>query len=106
MNKESYMRPMFLSLYVAFALAVGVTMSNFGCSEADAAFDCYQVCNKYKTCFNSSYDVKACTDRCREAASKDNHYKDKADICETCIDDRSCVSATFSCATECGGIVP
>jgi hypothetical protein len=106
MNKERSMRPMILSFVVALGLIVGVTMSNSGCDEADAAFDCHQVCTKYKTCFNSSYDVSACTSRCREAAAKENSYKDKADICETCIDDRSCASATFSCATECASIVP
>lgn len=100
------MRPMFLSLIGALGMIAGVTIFSHGCDDADVAFDCHQVCRKYKTCFSSSYDVGACSDRCREAAKKDNQYKDKADMCETCIDDRSCASATFSCAIECGGIVP
>ncbi len=96
------MRSLFLTL--AF-LATGLS-PNFACSDVDAAFDCHAVCDKYKTCFNASYDVSACTSRCRTAAANDSNYKDKADMCETCIDDRSCASATFSCTLECGSIVP
>lgn len=76
------------------------------CDEADRAFDCQSVCSRYQDCFNSDYDVGACRDRCRDKAAADKEFERKADACETCIDDRSCSSATFSCATECVGIVP
>jgi hypothetical protein len=72
-----------------------------GCGEAEQAFDCQSVCSKYQSCFNKDYDVGACRDRCRNNVSRA-----KADSCESCINDKSCASATFTCATECGGIVP
>jgi hypothetical protein len=72
-----------------------------GCGDVEQAFDCNSVCNKYQSCFNKDYDVGKCRDKCRDKISKD-----KADSCESCINDKSCASATFSCATECAGIVP
>ena len=99
------MRALILSLTVAAGLVAGVVSTNLGCSAADAAFDCHQVCDRYKTCFNASYDVGACSDRCRTASANDPSYRNKADQCESCIGDKSCI-ATFTCAAECGSIVP
>jgi hypothetical protein len=76
------------------------------CGEADKIFDCQSVCNRYKTCFDSNYDVGACRSRCKDKADADKTFQDKADACESCIDDKSCSEATFKCATECGGVVP
>jgi len=80
--------------------------ASLGCDDAEAAFDCHQVCSRYESCIDSDYDVSECRDRCRDKAKEDDTWKDKADACESCIDDRSCTSATFACATECLGIVP
>ena len=77
-----------------------------GCSEADKVFDCQSVCDRYKTCISDSYDVGACRNRCKEKADADKDFERKADVCEACIKDRSCTSATFNCATECSSIVP
>ena len=33
-------------------------------------------------------------------------YEDKADDCQSCINDRSCAGAVFNCGGECAGIVP
>jgi hypothetical protein len=86
----------FLGLFLG-AFAVGFV----GCGEAEQAFDCQSVCSRYQSCFNKDYDVSGCRDRCRNRVSRD-----AADACESCINDKSCASATFSCATECVGIVP
>jgi len=86
-------------------LAAGVFSSSSGCG-ADAAFDCHQVCDRYKTCFDQSYDVGACSERCRTNSANSSTVRSQADQCEACIDDKSCASATFSCATTCGSIVP
>ncbi|MEO5769129.1 MAG: hypothetical protein ABIS92_12330 [Polyangia bacterium] len=99
------MRSLILSLTIAAGLVAGITSSNVGCSAADAAFDCHSVCSRYKDCIDKNYDVSQCTDRCRDKAADDKSYRDKADQCESCIDDKSCASATFTCPV-CGGIVP
>mgnify|MGYP000110485202 CR=1 FL=1 len=89
------------SISLAFAMILGLGAGLVSCGEADKVFDCQAVCSRYQTCFNKSYDVGACRDRCRDKVSQA-----KADACESCIDDKSCTAATFTCATECGGIVP
>jgi hypothetical protein len=84
------------------ALFVGSFGFGFvGCGDAEQAFDCQSVCSKYSDCFDKNYDVSSCRDRCRNKVSRD-----KADSCESCISDKSCAPAAFSCATECAGIVP
>jgi hypothetical protein len=90
---------------IVLALAVG-TPAGLSCDSTEAAFDCQQICSRYESCFDSDYDVSACRDRCRDKAGDDDRFKDKADACADCIDDRSCSSATFNCLTECAGIVP
>ena len=70
------------------------------------AVDCDAICNRYKTCFDSDYDIDACTSRCRTNSTNDTDYKHDVDVCSACIDDQSCSAATFSCAGDCGNIVP
>jgi hypothetical protein len=89
-----------------FALALAAGLWTPSCGEADKIYDCQSVCNRYKSCFSSTYDVDGCRSRCKNNADTDMDYQRKADDCEACIDDRSCQSATFSCATRCVGIVP
>jgi hypothetical protein len=76
------------------------------CGSAETAFDCEQVCTKYRDCYNTSYDVGMCEDRCRSAAANDATVKSKADACESCIDGMSCAGATFNCTQDCSAIVP
>jgi hypothetical protein len=95
------------------ALALGVIalgagalgFVHLGCG-AETAFDCDRVCTRYKDCYDASYDVGACRDRCRSNAEKDATVKAKADACEECIGDMSCLSATFNCSQDCSAIVP
>ncbi len=77
-----------------------------GCDSLSNAIDCNGICTRYKDCYDSNYDVDACENRCRDNAGKDSDYMSKADHCNECIGDRSCVAATFNCAAECVGIVP
>ncbi len=93
-------------LLATFLLSIGVGVFTPSCGEADKLFDCQSVCSRYKDCFDDKYDVGTCRSRCKDSADRDVDYKRKADDCEACIDDRSCGSATFNCATRCGGIVP
>ena len=86
------------------ALTVAFTATTPACSSVEHAYDCNQICNRYKDCFDSNYDASACADRCRDKAD-DDAYGDKAENCEACLDDRSC-TGSFACAGECIGIVP
>jgi hypothetical protein len=94
--------PLFVFLFLG-AFAFG---SSISCDKVDEAFDCSQVCNRYHDCYDSSYDVDACESRCRTNAANDPKVKDDADACDSCIGDKSCLSATFSCGDTCGTIVP
>ena len=80
--------------------------STIGCDSIDEAFDCSDVCGRYRDCYDSSYDVDACESRCRTNAANDPNVKAAADACDSCIGDKSCASATFNCAGSCGSIVP
>ncbi|HXJ21596.1 MAG TPA: hypothetical protein VMT03_15330 [Polyangia bacterium] len=95
-----------LLILALLSLAGGFAAGTMGCDTAQEAFDCHEVCGRYRDCYDSSYDVGACEDRCRTNAANDPSVKDDADACESCIGDKSCVSATFNCAGSCGAIVP
>ena len=89
------------------ALALAVLFS--GCAvvqKVETAIDCNGICSRYRTCFDTRYDVSACELRCRDTSSTDTDYRRKADMCNACIGDRSCASATFACVVECAAIVP
>ena len=90
-----------------FTYAVLGVVSAFlmGCGAVSNAVDCNQICDRYKTCYNKSYDSGACQTRCRNNANSDTSYMSKASSCSSCMDDKSCASATFSCPS-CIGIVP
>ena len=93
------MKRLHLTLGALFLASFGFGFA--GCGEIDQAFDCQSVCSRYQSCFNKDYDVGKCRDNCRNKISQA-----KADACESCIDDKSCTAATFSCVSECAGIVP
>jgi hypothetical protein len=76
-----------------------------GCG-VEAAYDCHGVCDRYQSCYDSSYDTGSCASRCRDNASSESGYANKADNCHECMDDNSCAASTFGCATLCVGIVP
>jgi hypothetical protein len=94
----------------AFAVGLALfTVSALGCSSADKVtdtIDCHQVCQRYADCYNSSYDVDGCTSRCESSAADSGANMNELQSCDDCIGDKSCLSATFNCATQCGGIVP
>jgi hypothetical protein len=87
-------------------LSALATFTSVSCDKVDEAFDCEQVCSRYRDCYDSSYDVSGCESRCRTNAANDPSIQQAADTCDTCIGDKSCVSATFNCAGSCGSIVP
>ena len=94
------------------SLTVSLVLSSFavvgvGCAdEIDRVTDCQDICSRYSDCFDDSYDVDACRNRCRDSAADSENFDQRVDNCENCLDDRSCSSATFTCTTQCVGIVP
>jgi hypothetical protein len=90
-------------LMIAGAIALG---SLFGCGAVQNAVDCNGICNRYKTCFDSNYDVDKCESNCRDNANSNANYMTDVSDCNNCIDDKSCASATFTCATPCSTVVP
>jgi hypothetical protein len=107
MNRPRLRSPFTLKGALAtFVLAASAGLSTPSCDEADKLFDCQSICRRYQTCFSSGYDVDACRSRCTDSADRDVGYPRRADDCQACIDDRSCASAAFGCATRCLGIVP
>jgi hypothetical protein len=92
------------ALRIAFVCSTALMLLN--CNSVDAAIDCGSICSRYKDCFATNYDVDKCSTRCKDTADKDRDYRDKADACHNCIEDRSCGGDAFSCATECLGVVP
>jgi hypothetical protein len=74
--------------------------------EVTNTIDCHSVCQRYADCFNADYDVDGCTDKCQNSADSSSARQSRLQTCSSCIDDRSCTSATFSCTDDCAGIVP
>jgi hypothetical protein len=84
-------------------------MLAFGCSVKDdieAEIDCHSICQRYSDCFDGDYDVSGCTDSCQNKIDSGDLQQSDVDDCDNCIDERSCASAGFSCATECLSVVP
>jgi hypothetical protein len=77
-----------------------------GCNAIDRASDCSAICNRYKECFDSTYNNTTCATRCRDNAAASEAADNRVDICRDCINSRSCVASAFNCASECSGIVP
>jgi hypothetical protein len=88
--------------FLLFVAAVAIS----SCGVVQNAVDCQSICNRYKTCFDANYDVGACADRCRTDSNNNPDYEAESKACSDCIDDKSCASSTFTCATSCGTIVP
>ena len=92
---------------VLAALVLGTLGSVFaGCDDSEDAVDCIDVCDRYQDCVDDDYDVDDCVDSCEDEADDSEAWRDRLQACSTCIDDRSCASATFACSTECADIVP
>ena len=96
-----------IRIFVLSAAVLGTSWTlGMGCDAVDTAFDCAAVCERYHDCYDATYDESNCRSKCRTAAKNDPAVEAKADACEACIGDRSCLSATFACGADCGAIVP
>lgn len=90
-------------------VALVLSLTALGCdaaTEVDESVDCSDLCNRYQSCYDTNYDVAACRDRCEGLVDADGGRPRAANDCDTCLDDRSCVSSAFTCNTECAGLIP
>ncbi len=95
---------MSLSSPLSLALLL-FTVSASGCNavhDLDVEVDCNNVCQRYRDCWDSSYDVVACRTRCDEFNNNDRR---SANECDTCLDSRACAES-FACGGVCQGILP
>jgi hypothetical protein len=97
----------FAALFTFGLAAVSVVGCSDTVDDVKDEIDCRQVCSRYKDCrSDSDYDVDACQDRCESDADSSEARRNKLRACDDCIDDKTCTEATFTCLTECAGIVP
>ena len=89
-----------------FALVLMFSTSCVVVQRVESAIDCNGICSRYASCFDKGYDTDACASRCRASARDDTDFRHKADSCNLCITERSCVAATFACVTQCVSVVP
>lgn len=85
---------------------MSAAMALLGACGVDAALDCHAICDRYRTCFENSYDVGACETRCRSNSANSADYRRQANTCDACIDARSCAASTFNCVGPCASVVP
>jgi hypothetical protein len=93
----------------ALLSAIAMIAALSGCSngpiaEIDEEVDCANICDRYRDCYNASYDTAACRNRCQGVV--DGGDSARADMCDACLDSSTCIGAAFGCATECQGILP
>ncbi|HTQ06682.1 MAG TPA: hypothetical protein VMI54_22655 [Polyangiaceae bacterium] len=75
-------------------------------NQIENQITCHDVCQRYSDCYDQGYDVSGCTDRCTNDSTAEQQKDDELKTCDDCIGDKSCVSATFNCGSECSPFVP
>lgn len=88
---------------------VACLAASFGCSAADSidnSSDCTHICDRYRECFNQTYDVAACHSRCQARGTSNADDRRVIDTCSACINGLSCTGAAFNCGTQCSSVVP
>jgi len=106
MNSLRIMMKKFSVMIVGVALAAVVSFVGAGgCDETQNAFNCSDLCNRYRDCFDHNYNTSACSSRCQDLANNSQNFDERANSCQNCMNDNSCAAATFNCPV-CAGIVP
>jgi hypothetical protein len=82
-----------------------------GCGSDDdtggeSPFDCTRTCDRYRACFDATYDVNACSQRCIAAQASTPGFADQANKCDVCLNQQETCSASFDCASDCRDLVP
>jgi hypothetical protein len=94
-------------LFVGAALVAIVSLVGAGgCDETQNAWNCSDLCNRYRDCFDNNYDVNACNSRCQNLANNNQIIDERANACQNCMNQNSCAMATTFNCPDCVGIVP
>ena len=108
MSTRSSFKPLRLAVLLPLAGAwlVAACGSKNPVTEVENHITCHDVCQRYSDCYDSNYDVSGCTDRCTNDSTDEQTKDDELKTCDDCIGDKSCVSATFNCGSDCSPFVP
>jgi hypothetical protein len=87
------------------AIAAGFSACSDVTDPVTTKIDCSSVCDRYKECFDDDYNTGKCKDDCENLAEDNDAKQDQLDQCDDCMDDKSCTSATFACAGQCGRFI-
>ena len=95
MNSLQIMMKKFSVMIVGVALAAVVSFVGAGgCDETQNAFNCSDLCNRYRDCFDHNYNTSACSSRCQDLANNSQNFDERANSCQNCMR-----------ATLCGSLV-
>jgi uncharacterized membrane protein YgcG len=99
------------ALFLGAALSAIVTFTAIsGCEDDDdvavvtTGASCSTACGRYQACFNSAYDVAACTSSCQSAMANNTIVATDVDDCIDCIGANTC-SPAFNCVDACDLVV-
>lgn len=70
-----------------------------GCKTTKETFECNDICEEFKRCYDSDLNVNRCVDHCFDAIDKDKQLERDADKCADCIEEKSCSEVTKHCST-------
>jgi hypothetical protein len=98
------------SWFVGIAVSAMVAIGGIaGCEDDDlgtvgTAADCDDVCARYRTCFDGSFDVASCTSQCQTRLGNATIQSTDVDDCMDCLGDNTC-TPVYSCADACDTII-
>jgi hypothetical protein len=90
------------------ALAAALVASlALGCSDIDNAADCNRICDRYRSCFDSSYNTSACYEPLPGARHVERRGPPPRRHLRR-LHQRALVhrNAVFTCGAQCSSIVP
>ena len=101
------------ALFLGAALSAMVTFTGIsGCEDDDddtvavvaTGANCSNVCNRYRACFNASYDVNACINQCQTSLNNRTIVSTDVEDCRECVGENVCAPA-YTCADACDLVI-
>jgi hypothetical protein len=106
--KNNRVSRMFLGAALAAMVAafgVGACSDDEPTEQVLTPDNCANACSRYAACYDATYDVTGCTNRC--VANIDNAVitVQTSEDCLDCIGDSSCLSAVYNCSSICQTVI-
>jgi hypothetical protein len=96
-------------LGIALAAVLAFVAGASGCDDnTDTLFtgnNCDDACSRYAACYDTNFDVNACTDRCEASLDNNTFSAEVSDSCLDCIGDSACNTPTYTCSAACNAII-